>query len=140
MSSYITVGLSPHHGWKCDADRLVSIPDAFRHSTTTMPHIYGENNFYNPIILEWIPVTLAEECSIHAVCAFAGYQQSTAQKRSYRASSVHFGQDRQQLQLSDAFYHLYESVRLLNKRFENPAQALSNVNMMTCGILAACAV
>jgi hypothetical protein len=72
---------------------------------------------------------LSDAVCIHAIVAFSAYQQSLNHSRGAIDQSI-----------TEAAFHHSEAARLLNKKFENPKEALSIPSLIAAAVIGSCVV
>ena len=118
---------------------FLTMPDIFVQLPSTEPFIYGKNNIHTPTTLTFVPMAMANEASMHALLAMAGYHRLLL--RDKRANLADY-KDKDDMQQGgrEASYHLFEAFRLLHKIFADPKYALSDASIRTTMVLTACTV
>jgi len=111
----------------------------FQHATSSNPFIYGKNNFHSPTNLVVVNLALSDATSIYALVAMAGYHLSLLKQKALDVVDWKVKDDVRKC-LSEAWYHLFEAVRLLNEQFQKVKEALSITSMISVAMLGACTV
>jgi hypothetical protein len=113
--------------------------DIFVQVSSVEPFIYGKNNVHTPTSLTLRRMAIVNEATMHALIAFAGYHRLLLKDR--KANLTHY-KDKDDMGQGgrEASYRLFEAFRLVQKCFEDPKYALSNVSIYTAMILTACTV
>lgn len=101
--------------------------------------IYGPRNMQNPIIMHMVSGCLGDEACLHGILAFAGFRRHFLRAKVCRVEHI---SDERLLRdwSSEADFHLHEAVRLLNKKLEDPKNALTNMSILAAALLGTCAV
>lgn len=77
--------------------------------------------------------------TLHAIIALSGYHRLLLKDKRAKLSDYREKDDTGQL-AAKCCYHLFEAVRLLQKTFERPKEALSNSSIVTACALTSCTV
>jgi hypothetical protein len=84
-----------------------------------------------------LSLMMEDEASIHALLSFSGYNLLNKRQKSLGLPKG-VQDSRLRLWTSEASTHLFEAVRLMNKKFEDAKETLSTTSIMTTVVLAGC--
>ena len=117
---------------------MCPLKDLHGHEVNSQPRVYGKLNKPSKRAEIFVSTAFSDECSLHATLAFCAYSQMTSRRDPRTASSI---QTTEEIAFrSKAAYHVFEAIRLLNKKFENEEEALSISSMFSAAVLAGCTV
>jgi hypothetical protein len=104
------------------------------------PFIYGKDNLHTPTTLNFVPMAMANEATMHALIAHSGYHRLLLKDKRAKLLADHKDKDDMGQGGREASYHLFEALRLVRKCFEDPKYALSNASINTAVVLTSCTV
>lgn len=98
------------------------------HLPRTNPNIYGKDNLFSPSI--WlVELAVTDPAAVFAMVAQAAFHRSALMSKSQNI-------EKQKEAVTQATAFLSESLRLLQMKFENTKEALSNVSIFITAMLA----
>jgi hypothetical protein len=106
----------------------------FYHLVQSNPPIYNNGGFSSLVSLLHLHLGLSDAACIHALVAHATYQQSFLRSKALSPSDW----ARKEYicrSLAQASSHVLEVIRLLNKKFESPEDALSTSSVWCAAVL-----
>ena len=118
---------------------FLTLPDIFVQLPSLEPFIYGKNNIHTPTTLNFVPMAMANETTMHALLAIAGYHRLLLRDKRANLADYKDKDDTRQ-DGRDGSHHLFEALRLLQKDFGDPKYALSDASIRTAMVLTACTV
>ncbi|KAE9368500.1 hypothetical protein N431DRAFT_295916, partial [Stipitochalara longipes BDJ] len=127
-SSQVLLGYRSYDPFDCTAIRInhrmheLIHHFIFHFGVSTNPPIYNKNGLPHLMDLLQVTLSLSDAASIHAIVALA------ASHRAMKESPT-------RPTLGEAYYHNMEGVRLLNKKFDDPREALSTTALFAATIL-----
>ena len=104
------------------------------------PFIYGKDNLHTPTMLNFVPMAMANEATMHALIAHSGYHRLLLKDKRAKLLADYKDKDDMEQGGREASYHLFEALRLVRKCFEDPKYALSNASINTAVVLTSCTV
>jgi hypothetical protein len=102
-------------------------------ATKTNPLIYGRDTHTSIDVIQTTSAVLDPACA-HSIAAMIGLLQLSFKQKMLYAMDWKAKEDIKK-HLSEANYHLFEGVRHLNEKLQDPKEALSNTALISAGFL-----